>query len=193
MLKSLSPFTSLALIAALASPLAAQETNNALDLGTPVGQGEVSVGGTYVRAEFGDWQQRCILTEDGNDSCQLYQLLGDEEGNPISEVSIVPLPPGGQAVAGALIVVPLETQLTERLTVRIDGGEARRYEFDFCNIGGCVARFGLTAEQIEQFKRGNAASIVLVPAIAPDQQIVLQMSLTGFTAGFDTVASELPN
>ncbi|MBL4811754.1 MAG: invasion associated locus B family protein [Rhodobacteraceae bacterium] len=196
MLKSLSPFSTLALLVALASPLAAQETeqnNDTFDLGTVVNDDGLAVGETYLREEFGDWQQTCVVTLDGNDACQLYQLLNDEDGNPVSQVSILPLPPGGQAVAGALIVVPLETQLTERLTVRIDGGEARRYEFDFCNIGGCVARFGLTAEQIAQFKRGNAASIVLVPAIAPDQQIVLQMSLTGFTAGFDAVVADFAN
>lgn len=67
----------------------------------------------------------------------------------------------------------------------VDGGQARRYPFTFCNQGGCVARVGFTQAEIDQFKRGNAATVRLVPAAAPDQEIVLSMSLKGFTAGFD--------
>ncbi|WP_373353655.1 invasion associated locus B family protein [Pseudoroseicyclus sp. CXY001] len=157
------------------------------DLGTPAdASGDSSTpGSAYVREEFQDWQMRCLVAEEGPDPCQLYQLLMNEDETPVAEFTLVPLPPGTEAVAGAVVIVPLETQLTERLTISIDGGQARRYEYDFCNLGGCVARFGLTADQIASFKAGNAATVSIVPAAAPDQRVDLNLSLSGFTAAFD--------
>ncbi|MGZ9810415.1 invasion associated locus B family protein [Pseudoroseicyclus sp. H15] len=161
------------------------------DLGTPA-EGELSPGDAYVRDEFQDWQMRCLVAEEGPDPCQLYQLLMNEDETPVAEFTLVPLPEGSEAVAGAVVIVPLETQLTERLTIAIDGGQARRYEYDFCNLGGCVARFGLTADQIAAFKAGSAATVSIVPAAAPDQSVSLNLSLAGFTAAFDYSESDAP-
>ena len=159
-----------------------------LDLGQPVEDGD-RPGQPYVAEEFGDWQMRCLRAEEGQqEPCQLYQLLLDQEENPVAEVSVVALPAGQEAAAGVVLVVPLETQLTEGATIRIDGGESRVYEYDFCNRAGCVARFGMTEAQVTQLKRGAAASVRIVPALAPDQEVVLRMSLSGFTAGFDATA-----
>ena len=155
------------------------------DLGAPVEEAANAPGQPYVREVFGDWAQRCLRAPDGPDPCQMYQLLLNQDQTPVAEISIVPLPPGGQAQAGVIVVVPLETQLTEQLTLAIDGGQARRYPYDFCNAAGCIARFGLSADQVAQFKRGNAGTLTIVPAAAPDQRISLTMSLIGFTAGFD--------
>jgi hypothetical protein len=35
------------------------------------------------------------------------------------------------------------------------------------------------------FRAGNAATLKIVPALAPDQQVVLTLSLAGFTASFE--------
>ncbi len=164
--------------------------DNGLDLGEAIdAPAAPQPGEPYIREVFSDWAFRCIRVEDGPEPCQLYQLLLDQDDNPIAEVSIVPLAPGGEAVAGAVIVVPLETQLTEQLTLSIDGSQARRYPFDFCNRAGCVARFGMNDDQINQLKAGSAGRITIVPAQAPDQEVVLTMSLIGFTAGFNATAA----
>lgn len=160
------------------------------DLGSPVGEAPLQAGQPYVRDAFGDWALRCLFAPDGPDPCQMYQLLLNEDETPVAEISVVPLAPGGEAQAGVIVVVPLETQLTEQLTLSIDDGEARRYPYDFCNAAGCIARFGLSADQVAQFKRGSAGSISIVPAAAADQRINLRMSLTGFTAGFDATQTQ---
>lgn len=157
----------------------------ALDMGTPVEGGEPQPGQPYIREEFGDWAMRCIRAAEGADPCELYQLLLSAEGNPVAEISLFPLPPGGQAAAGATVVAPLETLLTEGLTLSIDGGTPRQYEFSFCNRAGCIARIGLTADDVTAFKRGNAATLRIVPALDPSQPFDLTVSLTGFTAGYD--------
>ena len=161
-----------------------------LDMGQPADRaassGEPRVGEPYIRESFGDWALRCLKAEEGPDPCQLYQLLEDQEGNAVAEISMFPLPEGQQAAAGATIVAPLETLLTENLTLSVDGTGARRYPFTFCNRAGCVARIGLTTEEIDQFRRGNAAQLSLVPAAAPDERVNLTISLSGFTAGFES-------
>lgn len=160
------------------------------DLGAPVGEDAPQAGQPYVREAFGDWALRCLFAPEGPDPCQMYQLLLNEDDTPVAEISIVPLAPGGDAQAGVIVVVPLETQLTAQLTLAIDGGQGRRYPYDFCNAAGCIARFGLSADQVAQFKRGAQGNITIVPAAAPDQQINLTMSLTGFTTGFDATQTQ---
>lgn len=185
---------SIAAIFALGTPLAAQEAavaDTVTDLGEPVVVGP-QPGQQYIRETFGDWGLRCLRVEEGPEPCQLYQLLLNEEGNPLAEVLIIPLPAGGEAVAGATVVVPLETQLTEQLILAIDDGDARRYPFDFCTANGCVARFGMSQGQIDQFRRGANGTLSIVPAVAPDQRITLTMSLTGFTNGFEAVTVTAP-
>lgn len=165
-------------------PAPAEDTTPSdLNLGEPVGP---QIGEPYVREAFGDWVLRCIRSEDGeSDPCNLYQLLSNEDGVAVAEFNLFRLSDGQRAVAGATIVVPLETLLTQQLTIAVDGANARRYPFTFCNRAGCVARIGFTQEEVDEFKRGGTASVRLVPAAAPTEEVVLTVSLTGFTAGFD--------
>lgn len=147
------------------------------------------LGQPYVKEENGAFELRCLRTEEPeNDPCQMYQLMEDSDGVPVAEFSMFRLPDGGQAEAGATVIVPLETALTSQLTVNIDNGPAQRYPFQFCNSLGCYARIGLTQEDVAKFKRGKAASLTIVPALAPDQKVVLTMSLSGFTASYDKVS-----
>ena len=143
------------------------------------------LGTTYTEEVIGSWEMKCIRTEEEQDPCQMYQLLDDGEGNPVSEFSLFRLPAGGKASAGATIVVPLETALPQQLTISVDGSKARRYPYAFCNPVGCYARLGLTDADVSAFKRGNKAVITIVPALAPDQKVDLELSLDGFTASYD--------
>lgn len=145
------------------------------------------IGEAYTEATHGDWQQRCVRTEDGSDPCQLYQLLKDDEGNPVAEFSLFGLPEGEQAAAGGTIMTPLETLLPEAILMQVDTGEAKRYAFTFCAPIGCVARVGFTDAEIEAFKRGNKATMAISPMAAPDRKVQLNISLKGFTAGYDAV------
>lgn len=170
---------------ALASAAQAQETAPSdLNMGATEGEGP-AIGQFYVRQTFDDWVMRCVKTEEEQDPCQLYQLLRDAEGNAVAEISMFPLPEGSQAAAGATIVVPLETLLTENLKISVDGGAARVYPYSFCNQAGCVARIGFTADDIAAFKAGNAGKLSMVPAAAPEETVSLDISLKGFTAGFE--------
>lgn len=160
--------------------------------GQPVAPAADGVGTTYTEASFEAWEQRCIRTEDGADPCQLYQLLKDPQGNAVAEFSMFNLPAGGEAVAGATMIVPLETLLTENLLMAIDGAKPKVYPFTFCSAIGCVSRIGFTAEEVEQFKKGAKAVITIVPVVAPDQKVTVELSLKGFTAGYTAVSATNP-
>ncbi|MFT4150462.1 MAG: invasion associated locus B family protein [Paracoccaceae bacterium] len=151
----------------------------------PKTQETAAVGETYLASKSESWEQRCVKTEDGSDPCQLYQLLKDQQGTSVAEFTIFPLPAGGQAVAGATVIVPLETLLTANLALAIDGSKPKVYPYSFCAQIGCVARIGFTADEVAQLKKGAKAVMTLVPAVAPDQKVLLDISLKGFTAGFD--------
>ena len=169
------------------APVGDAPTTEGLSTGEVVGN--EGIGETYTQSEHGDWDVRCVRTEDGSDPCQLYQLLNDDQGNSVAEISLFALPEGQEAAAGATIVTPLETLLTQAITLQIDSGQAKRYPFTWCSPIGCVARVGFTEAEVAQMKAGNQARMVIVPVAAPDQQVVLTVSLTGFTAGFDAVSA----
>lgn len=187
---------SFVLALALAQGAAAQDTSTSepaapgavLSMGEPAG--EDGVGKVYVAQVSGDWELRCVKVAEGKEPCQLYQLLKDDKGNSVAEVNILTLPEGQQAVAGATIVTPMETLLTEQLTLQIGSGEGKRYPFAWCaeNLG-CVVRLGFTADEVAAMKKGSAATVTIVPLAAPDQRVGLTMSLTGFTAGFDALVA----
>lgn len=168
------------------APAADAASADGLSMGTPENGG---VGSTYTKESFELWEQRCVKTETGEDPCQLYQLLKDGEGTSVAEINMFALPDGGEAVAGATVVAPLETLLTAGLRIAIDGAEPKVYPFTFCARIGCVARVGFTAAELEAFKKGDKAVVTIVPAVAPNETVVLDVSLKGFTAGYEAVAA----
>jgi invasion protein IalB len=138
-----------------------------------------------VRETHGEWEVRCTPEET---DCFLYQLALDDQENPVAEFSLLKLPAGSDAVAGATVVTPLGTLLPEGIVIQIDGGEQRQYPFAWCSQVGCFARFGLTGETINAMKRGRGANVRLVSVAAPEQPVSLDLSLSGFTAAYDALA-----
>lgn len=155
--------------------------------GEQTGSGDPAEGEVLevIRETFGDWEIRCA--PEGAD-CFMYQLALDDEESPVAEVSILKLPEGSEAVAGATVVSPLGTLLTAGVVLQIDSGEQRQYPFTWCSQVGCFARFGLTQETIAAMKRGRGGSMTLVSVAAPDEPLALDLSLTGFTAAFDSLS-----
>jgi len=173
--------------AAAPAEAAAETPAPAAETPAEAGDATPGIGEAYTEATHGDWQQRCIRTEDGSDPCQLYQLLRDGDGNPVAEFSLFGLPEGEQAAAGGTIMTPLETLLPEAILLQVDSGDAKRYAFTFCAPIGCVARVGFTDAEIAAFKKGSKATMAITPMAAPDRKVQLNISLKGFTAGYDAV------
>ncbi len=157
------------------------EATEELDLG----ETGPRVGEQYVKETSGDWNITCLKTEEDKDPCLLRQILSGAEGQPVAEISINKLPEGAAAVAGASLIVPLETLLQAQIAVSIDGAPSKRYNYHHCNPVGCVAQLGFTQGDIDAMKAGSTATISLVSILAPNQLLQLEMSLGGFTSGYD--------
>ncbi|WP_245216384.1 invasion associated locus B family protein [Sagittula salina] len=150
----------------------------------------------YIKETHNDWQMQCLKMPEGapesDDVCQMFQLLKDGDGNNVAEVTIAKLEGGKPAPAGGTFIVPLQTLLTKKLSVSVDGGQVRQYDFNFCTSIGCFARVAFSADDIAQFKKGAKATVSLVPMVAPDRVVSLDMSLSGFTAAYDAASTIRP-
>ena len=155
----------------------------------PVAEDALQVGQAYVKEEIGDWEFRCIKVPEGQiEPCSMYQLLKDETGNDVAEVTIFTLKQD-TVEAAMTITAPLETLLTPQLSFFVDGQNGRRYPFASCSAVGCTARAGLTLDEVSALKKGNVAQVGIVPLATPNQAVTLNMSLTGFTKAYETVSA----
>ena len=141
-----------------------------------------AVGDIYLAEKTDTWELRCQKIETGQGPCQIFQLLRDEAGGAVAEFNMFEVPDGGNAAAGAMVVVPLETLLETGMIIQIDENEPKGYPFAYCNSYGCIARVGFTAEELAAMKAGSEAKVTIVPALAPETKVNLTLSLAGFTA-----------
>lgn len=153
-----------------------------------------ALGEPYLVETHRDWELLCTRFEEGGDEvCEIYQLLLDEEENPIAEISIAALPEDAGVAAGATITTPLETFLPIGLGWRVGDTEEMRMEgFRMCAVIGCIARIGFSQEEVDEMKGGSAAYITIAPFVAIDQPVDIRVSLLGFTAGFDDLLARMP-
>lgn len=154
-------------------------------------QAQDQVGSYYTKSTHGDWQLRCLRTQDGKDPCELYQLLRDDQQTPVAEISVVPFT--GEAAAIMNFVAPLETNLEAGMGLQIDAGKNNRYPFMVCAPIGCVSRIGMSQAELDSLKRGNKATVSLLPfgGTMEENLVRLNVSLSGFTAGFDELVKVL--
>lgn len=171
--------------AAEASPATGTEaaSDGQADVAAPSTDAEQSLGQPYVAEVAGDWQIECVRTTMEADPCRMVQMLLDQ-GNPAVRVEVVALPQGGQVPAVATFYTPLQTLLSEQLTLSVDGGRQSKHMFNYCSPQFCVSQVPFAPDAVAAFKRGANAQAIIVPLQAPGSKVELKMSLSGFTAGF---------
>lgn len=161
---------------------------------------EVEPGEPYVADIFRDWQVRCIRAEQDAtpDRCEMFQLLEEENGNPVAEFRIAAaLVDDGETVANATILTPLDTLLSPGLQVRVDDAEPAVVPFAFCRPIGCFVQLSLTAENISQFENGADTQVVLFALVRDEigqmggSPVPTSASLRGFTAAFASVQERM--
>ena len=141
----------------------------------------------YIKERFENWALKCIKPVNSIERCEANQIIFNQKQQPVAEISIIKLPKGQVVAAAATIIVPLETILSEGLVLAIQELEPKRYQFKFCNSLGCYSQIGLTDDEVEALKKKEKASIFLKHISSGDQQIVIPMSLNGFTKTFSNV------
>ena len=152
----------------------------------PVDAQQTKNTGPYVRETHGAWEVRCVKLAD-NETCTLYQLLKDKNDISVAEINVEVLPLGNQASAGITLITPLGTSLAAQLGWHIDDEKIRQYPYGWCEQSGCVARFGLTEEDVTSMKKGANGKVYVVSIATPNEPFELNLSLTGFTAAWNSV------
>ncbi|WP_170375381.1 invasion associated locus B family protein [Ruegeria atlantica] len=161
----------------------APQTQTGADL--DLGESGPRIGEQYLKEETGDWAVMCINTGTDSEPCVMRQILTGQQDQPIAEITIEKLPEEAPVVAAAIIVVPLEVLLQAQISLSIDGAPGKRYNYHHCNPVGCLARVGFTQQDLEALKGGTKGTLSMVSVLAPSQALQLEISLAGFTAGFD--------
>jgi invasion protein IalB len=132
----------------------------------------------------GDWEVGCL---EGTTNCEMQQLALDSDGNPVILARVVRLPAGSEAEGLAIFNTPLGTLLQPGLGFQIDSGERAALPFEWCVQEGCIVRLGLRGEDVAAMKRGGAANLTVASIAGPDQPLTLTLSLSGFTAAYDSM------
>jgi len=182
----------------LAAPVLAQSETAAPAEATTETQGGVSVtdrqaaedSNAYIASDHGAWQLRCLHAADGSDPCQLYQLVKDDKGNEVAEAVVLAANGDEKVAALVQVTAPLESLLPAGMTIAIDSAEPKRVPYLWCAVRGCIVRLQLSSADLETFKKGSKANVVMVPAAAPDKQVTASFSLEGFTAGFEALQKQ---
>jgi len=177
----------MAAIVALAGFSAQAQDAATADAEFPVGGVNNEEPREVVKETFDDWEIRC---NSANNKCFMYQLMLDSEGTPVAELSLIKLPMGSEAVAGATIVTPLGTMLTRGLVFGIDENEATQYPFSWCTRPGCFTRFGITDLTISELQKGTDVNVAVFSIAAPEKPIQISASLKGFSAAFEALENQ---
>lgn len=152
---------------------------------------------TYVDEQFGDWQRECLrLPEEAeeDDPCRMVQIVTDAQGTPVGKIALGLQPPGSAAVASAEVALPLDLGilLPQGLSVGVDDGLSKQYDFYLCLAEGCTARLLFNGDDVKAFKSGKVMGLSLVAFLPPERQatrITIPVSLTGFTKAFDSLSA----
>jgi invasion protein IalB len=176
-----------------AADAAAPETTAAEDETAAEGEAEAAPAEAAEPAQpqitttrHGDWEVGCL---EGTTNCEMQQLALDSDGNPVILARVVRLPAGSEAEGLAIFNTPLGTLLQPGLGFQIDTGERAALPFEWCVQEGCIVRLGLRSEDVAAMKRGRAANLTVASIAAPDQPLTLTLSLSGFTAAYDSMTA----
>lgn len=134
----------------------------------------------------GDWEVGCLA---GTPACEMQQVAKDAGGNPVVLVRVVKLPADAEAPALAIFNTPLGTLLPTGLSFRIDQAQEAALPFDWCVQEGCIVRLGLREADVNAMKRGRTVQLRVVSIADPEAPVELTLSLTGFTAAYDSMAT----
>jgi invasion protein IalB len=134
--------------------------------------------------KHGDWEVGCLPE---TTQCEMQQVAIDAAGNPVILARMVRLPEEAEAQALIVFNTPLGTLLPPGLGVQIDAAPSNPLPFEWCVQEGCIVRLGLREPDVAAMKRGKQVKLRVNSIADPEAPVILTLSLTGFTAGFDSL------
>ncbi len=155
-------------------------------LGFAQAQAQAPIEPTIVE-QHGSWVFECSPSGD-SEFCTIQQVLSNADTKEVlMHVTIAYHP----RTADLLMVsmTPLGVELPLGLGMRIDAGQQMAAPFTNCTTAGCRATAPLSNELVGSLKNGNTMTISYGYR---GQRIDAPVSLTGFTAAYERLASRKP-
>lgn len=124
------------------------------------------------------WAKRC---EGGGtaQSCEMVQRLMDQQSQSRVMEMAIGFPQSDAAARGVLIL-PLGVDLSQSLSLRVDGQEPSGFKIRYCLSDGCYAFLTLPPDVMATMKKGTMATIDF--RTFDGQPAKLPLSLEGFSS-----------
>lgn len=131
-----------------------------------------------ITERFDDWVLSCMTAENGDEVCEIRQVLLTSADNRLVAALALSNRSGAYSLLG---IVPLGTRLQAAPTIAVDdSANATSGTYVQCLGSGCRVMFPLTNSTVDEMGRGENVRITLTrPNGTP---IGIGFSLKGFTA-----------
>lgn len=144
-----------------------------------------------LKEKHGDWEIRCI---EGTDTCAMSQVGSTSDGKRAILVTIQRLTGAktkdGKPIPAAMTSqTPLGILIPYGLRIKIDGDQVIPLPLSRCIPAGCISQAPMLAEAVTKMKKGSKA----VFGYFLQQEILVNISLSGFTKAFDSLTPVAAN
>jgi invasion protein IalB len=131
------------------------------------------------------WSRQCVKSPEGKDACFLQQFViaMPQKTALLKAVFSYLGPNGGPRLE---LTAPLGILLQPGLSLTIDKRDPLTLPLTFCQTGGCQAVIDLDQEALDQFRRGQTATVRYVTL--ERKAMDLPLKLSGLTAALKTIA-----
>jgi invasion protein IalB len=144
-------------------------------------------GANSLQETYDDWVVVCAMQDAGKTCVMQQEQRAQQTGQ---RVLAVELRPAGTGTEGAM-VLPFGLALAKGATVQVDENAATApLAFSTCLPAGCVTPVTFNAAMLQALRKGAALKIKVAPDGGGDD-IVLSVSLKGFSTAFDRTAALL--
>lgn len=142
-------------------------------------------GASSLTETYRDWTVTCGLA-DGAKICAMSQQQTRQDGQ---RVLTMELHNSDDGTASGVLLLPFGLSLGAGVTLQVKETPAHQpFGFSTCLPIGCLVPLEFDADTIAAFSGGTAVSIA-ARAHDSNQEVVLSLSLSGFTAAFDRLRS----
>ncbi len=137
---------------------------------------------TAREKDYQDWRLRCERKTDNDpERCFIMQIAKTlKDKRDVLRVGVRYPDPDKPALV--FLTLPLGVYLPGGLSLQIDDGETLRIPLEICLKNGCHTRLTLEGTLLKDLKAGQKATLVFFDA--QQQQIIVPVSLAGFTAAY---------
>ena len=137
---------------------------------------------------FGDWLLACEARTDGQgELCYLHQTLTynkDDVSGKLLDIKIGALGEGTDLYA--IMMLPLGLNIPSGVVMQPDDGEPTPLTIQTCTKLGCRSVAPIPEDLLWGFRQGKVLKVGFVP-FGSKKTIVVEASLTGFTAAYKTL------